>query len=275
MGREFNVLSALHPVFPLAPRPLLSCEDPAIIGTPFFIMALRHGVVVRKTLPPAFEAAPEAPRLMSEALIDALATLHAVDYGAAGLADLGKPKGFLGRQIEGWWARWERARAEDLPEMTEVYSWLQRNRPLSGPAGLVHNDFKLDNVMLAHDDPGKLIAVLDWDMCTLGDPLCDLGNLLTYWIQPDDPPYLQQTAMMPIDARFPRREALIERYAEKSGLDLSDLSFYHALGLYRLTVIMAQLHVRFRRGQTRDPRFAALETLIPLTALAALQVADA
>jgi aminoglycoside phosphotransferase (APT) family kinase protein len=159
--------------------------------------------------------------------------------------------------------------------MDRVYSWLKENQPQAGGYSLVHNDFKLDNVMLAEDDPGQVVAVFDWDMCTLGDPLSDLGALLTYWTEPTDPPYLQAVTMMPLgDMGFMTRAELVQRYAQKSGRSLNKVNFYHALGLFRLTVIIAQIYIRYKRGQTKDERFAAFETMIPLMARAAEETAE-
>ncbi len=275
MGREYRVLSVLYQAFPYAPRAYCFCDDPSVIGAPFFVMERRNGVVVRRSLPDIFAAYPGAPHRMSQALVDALVEFHAVDYAALGLETLGKPAGFIERQIEGWYGRWQKAKVEDLPQMDEVYAWLKANVPTSGAVSLVHNDYKLDNVMLAADDPGRLVAIFDWDMCTLGDPLADLGALLTYWTEPDDPPYVQMTSMMPVgDKRFMTRRELIERYAEKSGRDVSQITFYHALGLYRLVVICAQIFIRYKRGQTQDQRFEAFGTRIPLLAQAAQEVAS-
>jgi aminoglycoside phosphotransferase (APT) family kinase protein len=153
--------------------------------------------------------------------------------------------------------------------MERVHNWLADHRPDGGSASLLHNDYKLDNVMLAADDPGRLVAVFDWDMCTLGDPLSDVGALLTYWSEPGDPEPLRATAMMPTDPRFPTRDELVRRYAERSGRDVSGIAFYHVLGLYRLAVIAAQIYFRFRKGQTRDERFAAFGPTIPVVAAAA------
>lgn len=274
MGREFRVLSVLHQAFPCAPRAFFYCDDESVIGAPFFIMERRLGVVVRRTLPEAFTGVPDAPRRMSEALVDALVDFHAVDYKALGLADLGRPQGFVERQIEGWYRRWNKARLVELDDMDGVYGWLKANLPDAARYSLVHNDYKLDNVMLAGDDPGRVAAVFDWDMCTLGDPLSDLGALLTYWTEPTDPAYLQATATMPLgDAGFLSRDELVARYAERSGYPVHDIHFFHALGLFRLTVIMAQIYVRYARGQTMDERFATMEPMIPLVARRAAEIA--
>ena len=273
MGREYRVLSVLWRAFPYAPRAFLFCDDPAVIGAPFFVMERRQGVVVRRSLPDVFRDQPDAPQRMSEALVDALAAFHAVDYAALGLGDLGKPQGFLTRQIEGWYQRWNAAKTTELADMERVYAWLRANVPPSAAVSLVHNDYKLDNVMLAADDPGRVVAIFDWDMCTLGDPLSDLGALLTYWTEPSDPPYLQATAMMPLGGGFLSRDELVARYTSKSGRPVGDIAFYHALGLFRLTVIVAQIFIRYRRGQTQDARFAAMEPMIPLLARRAAEVA--
>ncbi len=274
MGREYTVLSRLHEAFPLAPEAYLYCDDEAVIGSEFFIMERRHGVVVREQLPPSYGDIDDAPQRMAQTLIDVLADFHAVDYTEVGLGDLGKPEGFIERQVEGWHRRWQQAKPEDLPLMDAVYHWLREHLPGDPDATLVHNDYKLDNLMLDPSDPGQPVAVFDWDMCTLGDPLSDLGALLTYWVQPDDPAPLRQFATMPVDARFPARPTLVRRYTEQSGRDVSDIRFYHALGLYRLTVIVAQLYIRYRRGQTQDERFAGLGPMIEVTAQAAYDVAQ-
>ena len=274
MAREYKVLSVLHQLFPYAPQAFLYCEDKDVVGADFFVMERRQGIVVRRTIPPEFQEVPQATRRMSEALVDALAQFHAVDYKAIGLGDLGKPQGFLERQIEGWYKRWQAAKTDDLPEMDFMYQWLKDNLPKSTESSLIHNDYKLDNVMLAANDPGQMVSIFDWDMCTLGDPLNDLGALLCYWTEADDPPHVQAMTMMPVgDLGFMTRAELVARYAEKSGRDVHDIHFYHALGLYRLTVIIAQIFIRYERGQTKDKRFAAFEMMIPLTAKGAKEIA--
>lgn len=276
MGREYRVLSVLHQAYPYAPRAFLFCDDLSVIGAPFFVMERRQGVVVRRTMPEAYAAMPNAARRMSEALVDALAAFHAVDYDALGLGGLGKPAGFIDRQIEGWYRRWHAAKTADLPDMDAVYAWLKANQPANTRVSLVHNDYKLDNVMLAAGDPGRVVAVFDWDMCTLGDPLADLGALLTYWTEPSDPRYLQATAMMPLgEPGFLSRAELVARYAAKSGRAVEAIDFYHALGLFRLTVIVAQIYIRYARGQTQDSRFAAMEFMIPALARRARELAAA
>lgn len=275
MARESKVLLRLWQAFPRAPRAFLFCDDESIVGAPFFVMERRHGIVVRSSIPSAYDRWRDGPARMSRALIETLADLHAVDFGTIGLADLGRPAGFIRRQIEGWRRRWQAAKLEDLPAMDAVYDWLRSSEPGEGAPSLVHNDYKLDNVMLDRAEPGRIVAVFDWDMCTLGDPLSDVGALLAWWCRPEDPPHFRAMAMMPLDDRFLSRAELVAHYAEYSGRDLSAIRFYHALSLYRVTVIIAQIYVRYVRGQTQDKRFAAFGPRIPAAAQAALDVAKA
>jgi aminoglycoside phosphotransferase (APT) family kinase protein len=266
MGREFRVLSVLYRAFPEAPRALVFCSDVNVIGAPFFVMERRRGVVVRRSLPAEFAGVADAPRAMSEALVLTLARLHAVDFASLGLHDLGKPEGFVRRQIEGWHARFLKAKVDEVPAMDALHAWLSERIPRAGAPALVHNDYKLDNVLLDPVNPGRVRAVFDWDMATLGDPLSDLGSLLCYWSEPGDPPAFRAMAMMPTSPGFPSRKELVERYARASGRDVSDIAFYHVLGLFRLAVIAAQIYVRFHRGQTQDRRFGAFRDLVPAVA---------
>lgn len=267
MGREHAVLSRIHAVYEPAPQSYLFCDDTSVIGAPFLVMERRYGVVVRRRAPERFQAMPDAAHHLGMALVSGLARLHQVDYESLGLGDLGRPAGFVERQVEGWYGRWLKARIEDLPAMDAVHQWLESGLPIDAGAALVHNDFKLDNCMFAADDPGHLVAVFDWDMATLGDPLSDLGTLLTYWIDDDDPPGARAFSPMPHDlSGFPSRQELVERYAEVSGRDVSNVRFYHVLGLFRLAVILAQIHIRWVRGQTEDHRFAQLGELVELVA---------
>jgi aminoglycoside phosphotransferase (APT) family kinase protein len=274
MAREHAVLSRIHGVYAPAPRSYLLCGDESLIGAPFFVMERRYGLVVRRQMPEAYAAIPNAARHLGEALVDGLAQLHNVDYGALGLDDLGKPAGFIERQVQGWFGRWEKARADAAPAMDLVHRWLVDNLPPDAAPALIHNDFKLDNSMFAAEDPGHLVAVFDWDMATLGDPLSDLGTLLTYWTDDDDPEAVRAFSPMPHDAAgFPSRREIVERYALASGRDVSGIRFYHVLGLYRVAVILAQIHIRWLRGQTRDERFAGLGDLVKLVAANAAELA--
>ena len=264
MHREHRVLSVLHTAFQYAPQSFLYHEEDDVVGAPFLVMERRKGVVVRMKLPEIYAQDANARRKMSEALIDSMAEFHAVDYETLGLADLGKPEGFVSRQIDGWYRRWQDAKTNDVAEMDAVHTWLKENLPPSKTYSLVHNDYKLDNAMLAPSDPGRIVAIFDWDMCTLGDPLSDLGALLAYWSEPTDPRYALEMARMPTgDLGFPSRRELARRYAEKSNRSMEDINFYYALALFRITVIIAQIYIRFVRRQTQDQRFAVFGKVIP------------
>ena len=274
MAREHAVLSRIYEAYEPAPRSFLLCEDEALIGAPFFVMERRYGLVVRRRMPAGYAALPDGARRLGEALVDGLAQLHGLDYQALGLGELGRPAGFIERQVEGWFGRWEKAKAEELPAMDRVHRWLADNLPPDSTPALVHNDYTLDNSMFAADDPGHLVAVFVWDMAPLGDPLSDLGTLLTYWIDEDDPADVRAFSPMPRDAAgFPSRAEIVERYALVSGRDVSGIGFYHVLGLYRVAVILAQIHIRWLRGQTRDERFAGLGDLVKLVAASAAELA--
>ena len=255
MKREYRVLSKLYATFPLAPRAFLLCTDHEIIGADFVVVERRHGVVIRRTLPPFFADNPDARRALSENFIDTLAALHSVDYATAGLADLGRPDGYLERQLVGWTERWEAAETPDRADASALVRLLEADPPASGAPGLVHNDFKLDNAIVATDDPTTLVAVLDWDMCTIGDPLTDLGNVLGLWLEPDDPPTFGSSTMPTDVPGFYSRAELVARYAAKTGRDCSRSAWYHAFSVFRYAVISQQIYARYHRGQTRDERF--------------------
>ena len=257
MARESRVLAAIGPHFPPAPRVLLVCEDPAVIGVPFFVMERRHGIVIRQTMPAEIDDTPAVRRRIGEAAIETLADLHAIAVEGTPLAELGKPDGFVERQVKGWADRWARAKTDQVPLMEDLVPWLEAHIPPAGPASVVHNDFKLDNMMLDPADPGRVIAVLDWEMATVGDPLVDLGILLAYWPEASDPPDRFLTAMQPtfLDG-FPTRAEVVKRYGERSGRNLRGLGFYETFAIFKLAVVVQQIYVRYARGQTKDERFA-------------------
>ena len=256
MAREHKVLSRLYRAYPLAPRAFLYSEDPAVVGAPFLVMERRTGIVIRDALPARFRGRPELCRRIGEMIVDAMADLHAVDAQAAGLGDLGRPEGFVERQVQGWAQRWEAARTQDVPALDRLTDWLLGSVPPASRVSLVHNDFKLDNMMLDADDPGTPVAVFDWDMCTLGDPLVDLGTLLGYWIEPGDPPVRKAFAVMPTEEPgFPTRAEVARRYGERHGVDVSHIAWYEVFGLWKTAVVCQQIYVRLHRGQTQDERF--------------------
>src|SRR5215207_2258178 len=228
MAREFRILEALHPVFPLAPRPYLLCEDTQVVGSVFYLMERRRGLVVRSEEPPELDDRPAERRRASAALVDALAGLHAVDVRAHGLDSLGKPAGFVGRQVRGWAERWHRSRTDDVAEMDALAAWLARRLPPDpGRPTLVHGDYKLDNVMLDSGDVGRVVGVFDWEMGAVGDPLVDLGILLGYWVHTAVAGARRDTvsAVTNREGWFGREE-ILERYGGRAGRDLSGVGFY-------------------------------------------------
>jgi aminoglycoside phosphotransferase (APT) family kinase protein len=262
MSREYRVLSRLYQGYPLAPRAYLFCEDSSIIGAPFFVMERRHGIVIRRTIPEAFGGGRDAATncRISEVLMDTLADLHDVDHRAVGLGDLGKPEGFLRRQVEGWTARYERARTKDVPVVTEMAQWLRDNLPASPPATLVHNDWRLDNMMFDAKDPGRAEAVFDWDMCTVGDPLADVGTLLSAWIEASEgSPGAGQVGMPSMVPGFLTRREAVERYGKRRGVDVSTMPYYYVFGIFKIAVVLQQIYYRYHVGQTKDERFAPFE----------------
>lgn len=265
MGREFKILSRLSAVYPAAPRPELYCDDESIIGSPFYLMERRHGLILRKTLPAGMTIDADLARRTSCALIDNLAALHAIDYRKAGLTDMGKPEGYVQRQVAGWTKRYTQAQTSAVPAIDRVADWLNHNLPAESGAAVIHNDYKYDNVMLNRDDPTRIVAVLDWEMATLGDPLMDLGTSLGYWVEASDPEPLRQAAFGPtaLPGSLTRRE-IVERYQERTGVAVPNARFYYCFGLFKLAVIVQQIYARFVRGSTTDPRFAHLDRLVTI-----------
>jgi aminoglycoside phosphotransferase (APT) family kinase protein len=258
MGREFKVLSGLRPLFPYCPEPLVYCQDESVLGSEFYLMSCIEGMIVRKDYPPELEMTPEQVRQQFFKLIDVMAELHKVDYKAAGLDELGKPEGYVERQVKGWSKRYRAARTDDAPEFEFTMNWLREKMPGdSGHVGVIHNDFKLDNVIWDSQDPMRLIGVLDWEMATLGDPLMDLGSTLGYWVEKGDPDFLRAGRLMPTDVQgAPTREEIVQRYSERTGYSMEHMDFYFCFGLFRLAVIAQQIYYRYYHGQTADQRFA-------------------
>jgi len=268
MRREHAVLSVLHRAYPAAPQAHHLCEDEAVMGKPFVVMERRRGWVIRDRWPDALPGDGPARRAVAEAAVDALAALHRVDFEGLGLGSLGRPDGFVARQVAGWADRWERARHDDVPAMDETAAALGEAVPTPDASVLLHNDFKLDNLMIG--DRGEVAAVLDWDMATLGDPLVDLGTMLAYWSEPGDPIHdLPGVAGVTLSPQM-NGDEVVERYAAATGFDVGGVRYYHALAVFRVAVIVQQIYIRYLRGQTSDERFAPLGMLVPLLADQAL-----
>jgi aminoglycoside phosphotransferase (APT) family kinase protein len=266
MAREHQVLSRLWREFPLAPRAYHYCADPEIIGKPFFVMERRRGNVVRSSWPAPLAHDHEKQQTVAVSLVDALADLHAVDPDSVDLSTLGRPDGFVERQIAGWTRRWHAAATRPVPDMDAVSELLASNDWQSQRVAILHNDYKLDNTMVGDD--GSLVAVFDWDMATLGDPLVDIGTLLAYWAQPGDPTYRVFGANAVAIGDVMPKDDVRQRYALRSGLDLEHIGPYESLALFRIAVIIEQIYTRYLAGQTSDPRFAEFESLAPLLASA-------
>lgn len=257
MAREYRILTNLIQVYPKVPMPLLYCDDESIIGAPFYVMERVKGVILRAKPPAGINLSPELMRRLSGSCIDNLVAIHRIDYGEAGLSGLGKPEGYVERQIRGWTQRYQNARTDDIPEIDRVIEWLNANLPAESGAALIHNDYKYDNLVLDPDDLSNLIAVLDWEMATIGDPLMDLGTTLSLWIDADDPPEVMMFGLTALPGNL-NREQLVERYAQKSGRDIPHVVFYYVYGLFKIAVIVQQIYSRYKQGLTHDKRFAPL-----------------
>jgi aminoglycoside phosphotransferase (APT) family kinase protein len=263
MGREFLILSRLHPVYPKVPRPLLYCDDPSVLGAPFYLMERVNGVILRARLPGGTALSSEVMRSLSESFIENLAEIHGVDYNAAGLGELGRPEGYVSRQIEGWTKRYYNARTDDVPEIERLAGWLAEHVPTDSGRALIHNDYKYDNVVFAPDDLSRVVAVLDWEMATVGDPLMDLGTTLAYWVDDDDPEEWRRFGfgLTTLHGNL-RRLDLLDYYSRLSGRDVHNAVFYFAYGLLKTAGIVQQIYYRYSQGLTTDARFSNLNLLV-------------
>lgn len=259
MAREFRILSRLPDALPFIARGLFLCEDPAIIGQRFQIIEYRPGLVIREHLPPHLAHRPEIGARLSQVLLETIAAIHAVDTAAVGLDDLGRPDGFLARGVAGWRKRGLTAKEDGTDSLhNDVGTWLERNIVPDGKPALLHNDFKLNNMILNPDDFSPR-AVVDWDQGTRGDPLFDFATLISYWIHADDPPAMHDMAQMPaVEACLCPRQEAVATYATLTGRDMSDFRFHRVLAMYKLAVIFLQLGLRYRTGATQEPRYAPL-----------------
>lgn len=274
MAREYRILEAVHPVFSLAPQPFVLCEDASVIGSIFYLMERRHGLVVRNDEPPELAGQPAERRRVSEGLVDTLAELHAVDIAAHGLTTLGKPAGFVERQVRGWSERWSGSQTSELPEMDALAAWLaQRLPPDPARPTVVHGDFKLDNVMLDARDIGRLVAVFDWEMSAVGDPLIDLGILLCYCVHTSTASPQDAVTSVTHRAGWFTRAEILERYAARARVDLTNITFYEVFAVFKLAVVLQQIFFRYHRGQTDDARFADLDKRVAWLARIATDLA--
>jgi aminoglycoside phosphotransferase (APT) family kinase protein len=275
MGREFRVLSKLHAAYPPAPKVLFYREDDSVLGAPFYVMEPLHGIILRRELPPGLNFSAGIARKLSEAFLDNLAQLHSLDYAAIGLADLGKPQGYIERQVRGWIERYAGSQTHDLPEVERISAWMKKNMPATSGAALIHNDYKYDNVVLDPHEITRIIGVLDWEMCTIGDPLTDLGTALAYWVDVNDPEELQKIRWGPTNVPGSlTRSQLADRYARVTGRDIANMAFYLAFARFKIAVIVQQIYYRYHQGLTKDERFASMPARIKDLLQASLRGAE-
>ncbi|MGH8380047.1 phosphotransferase family protein [Pseudomonas sp.] len=274
MGREFRILNQLNSGFPYCPKAYVHCTDEALIGGEFYVMDRVKGIILRSELPPALGLDAERTEALCKSFIERMVELHQVDYNACGLGDLGKPEGYVQRQIEGWSSRYEKALTADAPRWEKVIAWLREKMPADHPKpAIVHNDYRFDNVILDAENPMRIIGVLDWEMTTIGDPLMDLGNTLAYWIEASDPAPVQLMRRQPSNAPgMLSRQQFVDYYAQRAGIKIDNYDFYYTYGLFRLAGIVQQIYYRFFHGQTQDKRFAQFIHMNTLLEHMSLQV---
>ncbi|MEK4023753.1 phosphotransferase family protein [Sporosarcina sp. FSL W7-1283] len=264
MEREYTILSSLHPYFQPAPKPYLFSDDESIVGSPFFIMERRKGIVLDTKFPNEVTYTPELGRKISQLMVEQLVHLHQVDYKKTKLADMVKPEGFMQRQLSGWIGRYERAKTDEVRGVAELTDYLTKNVPNSAAPTIIHYDYKLNNAMFSHDF-SEMTGLFDWEMTTVGDPLADVGAAMSYWIQPNDPDLLKKGLGAPpitvLDGFFTRDE-FIQMYADKSGRDVGSIDYYLTFAYFKLAVICQQIYYRYRKGQTTDQRFAKFNVFV-------------
>ena len=259
MGREFKILSALSKGYNKAPKPVLYCEDETVMGAPFYMMERLEGIILRAKMPKDMIPNAETMAGIARSWVDTFVELHEVDYQAVGLGDLGKPEGYVERQVTGWTKRYFKAKTDEVPNVEKAAFWLHDHLPVHRTTSLIHNDYKYDNVVLAADDWTKVIGVLDWEMSTIGDPLMDLGTSLGYWVNGNDPDWMKAISLSPtVLPGNPKRSEVVEWYANKRKVNVDNIVFYYVFGVLKIAVIVQQIYARYKAGHTQDPRFAKL-----------------
>jgi aminoglycoside phosphotransferase (APT) family kinase protein len=267
MVREYNILLALEKAgYKKIPKAILCCEDESILGAPFFLMEKVEGLIIRNKIPE--HASAQFFKDLSIASIDVLLELHALELDDSGLINLGKPKGYVARQVSGWSERYLKSQTDELPELKDAFEWLVNNQPQNTSVAFIHNDFKFDNLVIRED--ASVSAVLDWEMATVGDPLMDLGTTLAYWAEEGDPDILKMFNLSYVNGNFSRAE-LIEYYASKSSLDLSNILFYYIFGLCKVAVIAQQIYKRYTLGFSNDQRFSVLNQVVKAAGIKAME----
>ncbi|MCM3724106.1 phosphotransferase family protein [Neobacillus cucumis] len=259
MGREYKILTSLNPIFSVAPRPLLYSDDPTIVGSPFFIMERKNGLVIDTSFPNGVEVTRDLCRRLSVIMVEKLVELHEIDYKETGLAEISKPEGFMERQVHGWIGRYDRAKTDEIPVVESLKKWLVNHIPKQSEAVIIHYDYKFNNAMF-NEDLTEMAGLFDWEMTTVGDPLADLGAAMGYWNQGDDSELLinglGKAPVTAVHKGFLTRKEFIELYAKKSGRDITNFNFYLTFAYFKLAVIGQQIYYRYKKGQTSDTRFA-------------------
>ncbi|MDX1701592.1 MAG: phosphotransferase family protein [Melioribacteraceae bacterium] len=260
MGREFKVLSSLHKAFRKIPTAYVYSEDESIIGSPFYLMERVHGIILtygeaKKRNLPASDF-----KLIASQWLDTLIELHSVDYDDIGLSDLGRPEGYVSRQVYNWGKQYIKAATTEIPEAMKIVKWMEENQPKEYDHCLIHNDFKYDNIVFKDESWSEVTAVLDWEMCTLGDPLMDLGTSIAYWTMKSDGPVMMEGIPSPtVFDGNPGRNEIVNMYAKISGRDIRHLVFYYVYGLFKIAVIAQQIFYRYSKGLTKNEKFADLD----------------
>ncbi len=260
MGREFKVLSLLEPVYDKIPKPLVYCEDESVIGSPFYVMERIKGIILRNKIPKGLELGKADFKRLSAQTVENLAALHDLELENSSLISLGKPEGYVQRQVEGWIKRYFKAETDEIKFMNASAEWMQSNMSTKNQTAFIHNDYKYDNLVL-DEDSLSIKAVLDWEMATVGDPLMDLGTSLAYWVEAKDHPALQAYNLTWQEGNLTRQE-VVEKYAELRNISINDVLFYYVFGSFKLGVIAQQIYARYKKGYTKDERFAMLIHLV-------------
>ncbi|MFB6802796.1 phosphotransferase family protein [Peribacillus butanolivorans] len=264
MKREHHILSSINPYFQTAPEPILFSDDDSIVGSPFFLMERKHGVVIDSKFPEGVEPTSERCRQLSYVMVNQLADLHSIPYEKTGLAEISKPEGFIERQVHGWISRYERAKTDEIKEVGPLIDYLQKNIPQFSQTSIIHYDYKINNAMF-NQNLSEMVGLFDWEMSTVGDPLADLGVALSYWTESSDPELIKfglgQASVTTLDG-FLTRQEFIEAYAVRSGRNVSNIDFYLTFGYFKLAVILQQIYYRYKKGQTNDLRFSKLGTTV-------------
>jgi aminoglycoside phosphotransferase (APT) family kinase protein len=274
MAREFKVLYGLSDTDVPVPRAIALCEDPSVNGAPFYVMEYREGVIIAESLPAGYAETEQARRDIGLGMIRTLARLHAVDYNAVGLGDFGRPEGYLERQVRRWNEQWGRSKTREMPEVDEVIRRLRNAIPESPAPTIVHGDYRLGNMMMAYNEPGRVVAILDWEMATLGDPLSDVGYTLMYWTEEGDDPNAAAGSLATAVPGFATRAELVEEYERITGRDLSHIDFYQVLASYKLSIIVEGIHARYLAGETVGEGFEGMGERATLLMRNALKIAE-